>query len=188
MSCSVYVSDLAAQVVRESDTDSLAAVLYSPSEPVYWTLKSSGGEILFASLSADIYRTMASHDHEEGADDTAVDHEEGGCSGEDSGGSPFKFYIEVLDPSGDVLCRATRPAPPPGWQRDPRLACILPSTPGQVTYTVQVGLTVNEEHGDTAMSSSEMKPHPLLLDLSLRRIAPSGAQIQLGVAQSKNRL
>ena len=176
-------------MVRESDTDSLAAVLYTPSEAVSWGLKSKGGEILFASLSADIYRAMQGHDHEEGdvaAEEPPSDHG-GGCS-DDSGGGPFKFYIKVLDPAGEVLCSASRPAPPPGWQRDPRLACILPSTPSEVIYTVEVGLKVSEEHEAAPATTEEPTPHPFLLDLSLRRIAPNGALIQPAIAQSRNRL
>lgn len=188
--CSIYASTAAAQVVRETDTDSLAAVLYTPSETVSWGLKSKGGEILFASLSADIYRAMSSHDHDEGAEaaeEPPSEHEGGGCS-DDSGGGPFKFYIKVLDPAGEALCSASRPAPPPGWQRDPRLACILPSTPSEVVYTVEVGLKVNEEHETESVTTAEPTPYPFLLDLSLRRIAPNGALIQPAIAQSRNRL
>jgi hypothetical protein len=188
--CSIYASTVTAQVVRESDTNSLAGVLYTPSEPVSWGLHSRGGEILFVSLSADIYRAMSSHDHEEGAEaaeEPPSDHESGGCS-DDSGGGPFKFYIKVLDPAGDVLCSANRPAPPPGWQRDPRLACVLPSTRWGVLYTLEVGLKVNEEHEAAAAVLDEPTPHPFLLDVSLRQIAPNGSLIQPAILESENRL
>jgi hypothetical protein len=188
--CSLYANTAATQVVRESDTSTLAGVLYTPSEPVSWSMGSRGGEILFASLSADIYRAMSSHDHEEGveaAEEPPSDHEGGGCSDE-SGGGPFKFYIKVLDPAGDVICSANRPAPPPGWQRDPRLACILPATRWTVLYTVEVGLKVNEEHEASEGTAEELVPYPFLLDLSLRRIAPNGALIQPAILESGNRL
>ena len=188
ISCSVYAGTAAAQVVRESGTSSLAGVLYTPSEPISWKISSRGGEILFASLSADIYRPMAGHDHEEGgetAEESPTEHE-GGCS-DDSGGGPFKFYIKVLDPAGDVLCSASRPAPPPGWQRDPRLACVMPSTRWNALYTIEVGLKVNEEHATEAASAAPT-PRPFLLDLSLRRIAPSGALVEPAILESGNRL
>ena len=189
ISCSVYAGTAAAQVVRESGTSSLAGVLYTPSEPMSWKISSRGGEILFASLSADIYRPMAGHDHEEGgeaAEESPTEHEGGGCS-DDSGGGPFKFYIKVLDPAGEVLCSASRPAPPPGWQRDPRLACVMPSTRWNALYTIEVGLKVNEEHATEAASEAPT-PRPFLLDLSLRRIAPSGALVEPAILESGNRL
>ena len=189
ISCSVYAGTAAAQVVRESGTSSLAGVLYTPAEPMSWKISSRGGEILFASLSADIYRPMAGHDHEEGgetAEESPTEHEGGGCS-DDSGGGPFKFYIKVLDPAGDVLCSASRPAPPPGWQRDPRLACVIPSTRWSARYTIEVGLKLNEEHAGVAASDSAT-PRPFLLDLSLRPIAPSGEFVQPAILESENRL
>jgi hypothetical protein len=182
--CSMQLSDVAAQVVRESDAKSIAGVIYSGGDPVAFKFKSAGGEILFASLSADIYRMPA--EHEEGHDTEAAAEEGGGCGGEDEGGGPGRFLIEVLDEAGATLCYAERPAPPPGWMRDPRLACILPSSAGQLTYTVQVGLRAMDHEEPTVLAAMP-KPHPFLLDLSLRKIGVSGTLVQTAVAQSKNK-
>jgi hypothetical protein len=55
----------------------------------------------------------------------------GGCSGETGGGcseesGPSRLCLQVLNSADQVVCYATRPMPPPGWQRDPRMACLLP--------------------------------------------------------------
>jgi hypothetical protein len=184
--CSLYVSTAAGQVVRESGVSSIAGILFAPEQPASWRVRSAGGEILFASLSADVYRAQTEHD--EGYE-TATEEEGGGCSDEDAG-SPFKFYVEVADSRGDILCKATRPAPPPGWQRDPRLACVLPPSSVQLVYTITVGLEPSDhaEEQPHAMSDATPEPHPFLLDVSLRRIAETGTLIQPAVAQSRNRL
>ena len=175
-----------AQVVRETDVNTIAGVLVSPDQPAKWTFRSAGGETLFASLDADLYRVMAAHEGEDG-EDHGGGGSGGGCgSGEDEGG-PGKFYIEVQDVSDNMLCRAVRPAPPPGWQRDPRLACTLPATGGvQLTYKLVVGL--NATHEESAALASEGMEYPFLLNVSLRRHAPVGTAIQAAVAQSNNRL
>jgi hypothetical protein len=167
---------LCAQVVREDGAKSIAGVLHTVAAPqvamAEWTFKSAGGEVMFASLDADIYRIQSEH-----GDTVAVAAEEepGGCSGEEGG--PGLFKLKVLDASGAVLCSASRPAPPPGWQRDPRLACALPVTKGQATYRLRVEL-VNPE-GELTQPF-----YPFLLNVSLRRIAPSGVNIQEAFAWS----
>lgn len=168
-----------AQVVREDGVKSIAGVLYTTGPRAgaasEWTFKSAGGEILFASLDADIYRVMA-HGEEHAASLSAAADAGGGCSGEDEGGAGL-FKLKVLDAYGQVLCAASRPAPPPGWQRDPRLACVLPATAAPVTYTIRVEL---------ANPKGELVPpaYPLLLNLSLRKIAKSGTNIQAAIAAS----
>ena len=163
-----------AQVVREDGASSIAGVLDTAKPQVSWTFRSAGSEILFASLDADIYRIMAAHEGET----TAAAEPGGGCGGEDEGG-PGLFKLKVLDSTGTVLCSASRPAPPPGWQRDPRLACELPVTKGQVEYTLRVELANPK--------GEQMQPsYPFLLNVSLRGIAPSGGNIQSAIAQSGN--
>jgi hypothetical protein len=162
------------QVVREDGAKSIAGVL-SPAESATpsaeWTFKSAGGEVLFATLDADIYRVQTDH-HEEIT--AAAEEEPGGCGGE---GGPGLFKLTVLDAAGAVLCSASRPAPPPGWQRDPRLACNLPVTKGQVMYRLRVELAkTGEEPTQVA--------YPFLLNVSLRRIAPTGVNIQEAFAAS----
>ncbi len=183
LSCITYASEVGAQVVRESDVKSIAGVVYSGGEPVGFTLRSTGGEILFASLSADIYRPSMAH--EEGHDTTVTAGEEGGgCGGEDEGGGPGRFFIEVLDDSGGRVCYAERPAPPPGWMRDPRLACVLPYS-RLVTYTIQVGLKPNDGETYEALVTAAAKPHPFLLDLSLRKIAVNGTPVLYAVGPNR---
>jgi len=185
LACTAYAAEVGAQVVRESDVKSIAGVVYKGGEPVGFTFRSTGGEILFASLSADIYRPSMSH--EEGHDTTDTSHDEGGgCGGEDEGGGPGRFFIEVIDGMGAQVCYAERPAPPPGWMRDPRLACVLPySGVWPVTYTVQVGLKAHEGEEQVLVPSSG-KPHAFLLDLSLRKVAVGGTTVLS--AASANRL
>lgn len=170
------VGDLGqAQVVREDGADSIAGVLDTAKRQVSWTFRSAGDEILFASLDADIYRIQSTHDHEQVV---TAEEPSGGCGGEDEGG-PGLFKLKVLDPTGAELCSASRPAPPPGWQRDPRLACVLPASKGQVQYTLVVELANLE--GETPAPY-----YPFLLNVSLRGIAPSGSNIQSAIAQSGN--
>jgi hypothetical protein len=161
----------AAQVVREDGTKSIAGVLVPSSPVAEWTFRTAGGEILFASLDAEIYLALA-HEHEESI--TTQAEPGGGCEGE---GGPGLFYVSVIAPDGAEVCRAERPAPPPGWQRDPRLACMLPNG-RPTTYTLRVGLTGAGEH--------DQPFYPFLLNVSLRSIAPQGVNVQEAIARSGN--
>jgi len=185
VSCALYAIPVDAQVVRESDVKSIAGVLNGQNPTAAWTFKSAGNQILFATLDADIYRIMAGGEHEA----TAEEEPGGGCGGEDEGG-PVRFYIEVKDGAGQQICYAERPAPPPGWQRDPRLACVLPATGGaQLSYSLIVGLKrMGGEEEPHAMSPGGGGGHPFILNVSLRRIAPTGTNIQSAIAQSTNGL
>lgn len=165
-----------AQVVREDGAKSIAGVLYTLPAPqvssVEWTFKSAGGEVLFASLDADIYRIQTEH-HETLL--VAPSAEDDGCS--DDEGGPGLFRLKVLDAQGIEICSASRPAPPPGWQRDPRLACVIPATKGQAQYTLRVVLANPE--------GELMQPfYPFLLNVSIRGIAPNGVNIQEAFARS----
>jgi hypothetical protein len=167
------------QVVREEGVKSIAGVIYTdqynPSgAAAEWTFQSAGDEVLFASLDADIYRKPPQHsDHGVAAVAAAAE----GCS--DDEGGPGLFKLKVLDLYGGVVCEATRPAPPPGWQRDPRLACKLPAMRRQTTYKIRVEFA--NPAGETVQPY-----YPFLLNLSLRRIAPSGSNVQAAVAASSS--
>jgi hypothetical protein len=89
------------------------------------------------------------------------------------------FKLSVVNAYNATVegCASLRAAPPPGWQRDPRLACVLPATRSQVTYKVRVELM--DPKGETAQPS-----YPFLLNLSLRKIARSGTNIQSAIAAS----
>ncbi len=108
---------------------------------------------------------------------TAAADTGGGCSGEDSG--PGMFGLSVEKAYGDLatLCKASRATPPPGWQRDPRIACVLPAMRSPATYKVRVEFMGRK--GETAQPS-----YPFLLNLSLRKIARSGTNIQSAIATS----
>jgi hypothetical protein len=173
------------QVVREEGAKSIAGVIYTeqydPSAAAAeWTFQSAGNEVLFASLDADIYRKPPQHSDHSVAGVAAA---EDGCS--DDGGGAGLFTLKVLDQHGVVLCEATRPAPPPGWQRDPRLACKLPvtshlpATKRQATYKIRVEFS--NPTGETVQPY-----YPFVLNLSLRRIAPSGSNIQAAIAASSS--
>jgi len=169
-----------AQVVREDGVKSIAGVLFSDASlgPIVaeWSFKSAGGEIVFASLDADIYRKPMGG-HEEPHVTTAAADTGGGCSGEDGG--PGMFKLSVVKAYGDLatLCEARRATPPPGWQRDPRIACVLPAMRSPSAYKVRVEFMGAE--GETAAPS-----YPFLLNLSLRKVAPSGTNIQSAIATS----
>ncbi len=163
-----------AQVVREDGAKSIAGVLsMNGATSAEWTFKSAGGEILFASLDGDIYRKSA-HGSEHTVTAAAAAGE--GCSDE---GGPSAFKIQVVKAYGDagVLCEASRPAPPPGWQRDPRLACELPMMRSQAMYKVRVVFVQPED-------ASPGATYPFLLNISLRKVAPSGTTIQSAFAAS----
>jgi hypothetical protein len=167
-----------AQLMREDGVKSIASVLYtSPGLPAQaeWTFKSAGGEILFASLDADIYRVFS--EHAETAATAAADTG-GGCSGEDEGG-PGLFRLKVLDAYNRVVCSASKPAPPPGWMRDPRMACVLPTLKAAATYRVRVELA--NPKGEMIQAS-----YPFVLNLSLRKIASTGINIQSAIAASSS--
>lgn len=185
-SCALYALPVDAQVVRESDVKSIAGILNGMNKTASWTFKSAGNQILFATLDADIYRMMAGED--DGHVTTSAESG-GGCGGEDEGG-PTRFYIEVQDAVGQQVCYAERPAPPPGWQRDPRLACVLPATGGaQLTYKLIVGLKTMHDGGEEPHAAAGTGAgHPFILNVSLRRIAPTGTIIQSAIAQSTNGL
>jgi len=162
-----------AQFGGEDGRESIAVVLIpGVLEAIEWTFKSSGREILFASIDAEIYRAKTD-EHET----TITAAEEGGC--EDEGG-PGLFYIEVIGQDSVVLCSADRPAPPPGWMRDPRMACGLPPTKGQNTYTLRVGLKAPTEE-------EPQEYYPFALNVSLRGIAPAGGNIWSAISRSRNR-
>ena len=154
---------LQAQVVREDGVKSIAGVATRAAGGVEWTFRSAGGEILFASIDGDIYKESVATDHAASA--PGEDDEEGG---------PGLFSLQVLDPAGNVVCAARRPTPPPGWQRDPRMACVLATA--QV-YRVRVQLI----EGDHLTAPS----YPFLLNLSLRTIARPGTDVQKAIAASQ---
>lgn len=163
-----------AQVVREDGVKSIAGLLSTQpggADSAEWTLRSSGGEILFATIDGDIYRRATEHTGHL----TAGLQPSAGENETDSG--PGLFRLRVVDRMGQTVCIAERPAPPPGWQRDPRMACVLPATAAPAVYRLRVELIRSSDH--------VMAPeYAFLLNLSLRRIARSGTSVQTAIATS----
>lgn len=176
------------QVVREDGVKSVAGVLggFSPGSYDEFTLSSSGGEILFASLDGGIYQTQgrgAGHHESAVGPGVPVASAEDACS--DEGGD--QFCLQIVDSTSQVLCWAERPQYP-GWRRDPSLACVLPGDKGKPeTYRLRISLA-DENCGDLIYPSEPGdRMIPYVLNVSLRRIAPQGA-LAPAIAASKNRL
>lgn len=168
-----------AQVVRENGAKSIAGVLYTLPSPqvasAEWTFLTSGPMVLFADLDAEIYRNKTGHDHL-----TVPDAVTGAActDGEDDGGLGL-FRLLVIDPNGNVVCTAERPAPPPGWQRDPRMACYLPPLTTRQTPTYRLRVEMKAPEGELGQPY-----YPFLLNVSLRRIASTGTDISTAFTQS----
>lgn len=175
------------QVVRESDTKTLAGLLDSAwNQTDSFTFFSQGDEILFADVDAELFqvkgRRGGTHEDDEGdcggheTDALAPTAEDG----HDDSGGPGGLCLQVLDASGTMLCWADRPARP-GWMRDPAIACPLPPSRGNATYTLRVSLKsggcgpgAHGGHETAVASSAEGTVTPYLLNWSLRRIAADG--------------
>ena len=212
-----------AQVVREDGVKSIAGAVGNGVGFVEWTFNSEGGEVLFASLDAFIYEQRVPHEAtatESGGCTGGTGGDPGGdpgggCGGETGGGcadegGPSRLclqVLQVLEGEIKVLCYAKRPLPPPGWQRDPRMACQLdkletPLAGTQATYRIRVmqvstgmGGEGEGEEGQEPVLCDQFHPtgkpggklYPFLLNVSLRRLPPSGVNIQAAIAQSNNR-
>jgi len=180
------------QVVRETDTKTLAGLLDSNwNQADSFIFFSRGEEILFADLDAELFqvkgRRGGSHDDDEGdcgghETETLAPAADDGHDDHDDSGGPGGLCLQVIDPTGAMICWADRPARP-GWQRDPAIACPLPKSRGNATYTLRVSLKAggcgpgaSGGHDITVSASpggSQLTPY--LLNWSLRRIAPDGA-------------
>jgi hypothetical protein len=196
LALSLYLgADASAQVVREDGVKSIAGTVGGGAGFAEWTFQSAGDEILFASLDAFIYEQRVPHEPAT-TEGSGCSDGGGGCSGEDEGGcsssGPSRLCLQVIDAANQILCHATRPTPPPGWQRDPRLACRLPSAETQAQYRIRVvQVSMGMESGVACNVLSDGlatgDPYPFLLNVSLRRLAPSGVNIQAAFAQSLSR-
>lgn len=137
-----------AEVVRESGIGSVAGILRDSGYVNEFTFKGDGNQILFADLDAEMYMIPGGHDGggcgstvtgvtgcscggsatggKTGAcADSGTGGTHDGCGGTEGAGAPG-FRLEVLTVNGQIICAAGRPKRP-GWDRDPRLACHLPT-------------------------------------------------------------
>lgn len=176
---------LTAQVVRESDVSSVAGVLAGPEAKLYddFAFTSNGAEILYATVDAAIYQMRGSDHEEHGVLPGAVQDDHGGGCGEGGG---VGTCLQLLDASDEVLCWATRPRSP-GWQRDPRLVCLLPVILGRpAEYRLRVALS-DDDCSDLLYPLPEsLEDVPYVLNVSLRRVARPGGLAQ-AITSSKNR-
>jgi hypothetical protein len=196
MAAALLATPALGQVVRESDTNSLAGVLDSNwNQADSFTFRSKGGEVLFADVDAEIFqvkgRKGGSHDDEEdcGGHDSgevvavADEHDD-----HDDAGGPGGLCLQVFDAAGTMICWADRPARP-GWQRDPAIACPLPESGRPAQYQLRVGLKSGGcgpggmgGHDTTAMAmSSDGAVTPYVLSWSLLRVADDGALLNQSV-------
>lgn len=190
MAAALLATPAIGQVVRESDTNSLAGVL-----DAYWnpddsfTFQSRGGEVLFADVDAEIFqvkgRKGGSHDDEE--DCGGGGHDSGAvvtapADDHDDAGSPGGMCLQVINAGGTMICWADRPARP-GWQRDPAIACPLPELGTPAQYQLRVSLNSGGcgpgaagDHDVTVMAAPyNGVATPYVLNWSLRRVAHDGA-------------
>lgn len=178
------VAPLGAQVVRESDASSVAGALAGVDGKAFddFAFSSGGGDILYATIDAAIYQTLGAAEHDDHEGTLAVE-EPGGCGGEDSG---VGLCLQVLDATDQVVCWATRPRNP-GWQRDPRLICLLPQVHGRpAEYRLRVALSDDDCADLIYPAPGAGDDVPYLLNVSLRRVATPGG-LSPAVARSANK-
>lgn len=166
-------SSALAQVVREDSVGSLAGTLNTLSDRFDdFEFKSRGETILFVDLDAELYINKTSH-HAEDTEPAETQSEES-CEG------PARFVLQVYDEYGDLVCHAGKPSRP-GWETDPRMACLLNTTG---TYLLRVGLK-NEEDSTSGLSVDD-KTFPYLLSVSLRALATDGSPANLNKALTES--
>ena len=176
-----------AQVIRVSDTKSLAGVLHTDINPVdSFAFFSRGGEIVFADIDSDTFQIHGrmGGDHEEGTAHTAESGEvaDGHTSGDgcaDDTGGPDTMCLQVTDGNTIVFCHAGRPMRP-GWQRDPALVCPLPKTTNAIfVLSVKLGGGCGQAADGFSAPSGEVDATtlgavPYVLNFSIRGTASDG--------------
>jgi len=175
-------------VIREDGVKSVAGTLGGIEGRAYmeYSFSSAGDEILFASIDAMTYQNAGRNAEEHASGlitPMAGAGDEGAC--EDESGD--QLCLQLVDATGEVLCWAERPKNP-GWQRDPRLVCILPTVRSKPEpYFLRVALADQSCADLVYPEAPQDRLIPYLLNVSLRRIAPEGP-LATAVALSKNRL
>ncbi|MEJ2368193.1 MAG: hypothetical protein P8Z49_07565 [Acidobacteriota bacterium] len=166
-----------AQVVRESGAGSVAGVLHKLSDfTIEYTIKADGNQLLIADLDAELFRTTGGcgEEHAETATTTATESEEScGCDETDAG--PHGFYIEIYK-DGLMVGSAGRPTRP-GWERDPRVACLLEE---EGVYAIRIRFVPRGENAPQKV--------PFLMNVTLRGLAPGGTNLMDALAASKNQM
>jgi len=196
----LFATPALGQVVRETDTNSLAGVLDSNWNPAdSFAFQSKGGEVLFADVDAEIFQVKGRRggDHGEEHDTEAAassggssSHEDGSThvEGDGCGGGPGGLCLQVIDSVSTMICWADRPLRP-GWQRDPAIACPLPESGRPAQYQLRVSLKsggcgpggAGGDDAVTMAAPSEGTITPYVLNWSLRRVADDGALLNQSV-------
>lgn len=104
-----------------------------------YTLRASGGSVIFATALSNFYQTSGRRPGEdEHGEESLVTTSAGGDEDEGEDHGKQLLCLQLLDESGAVLCFAERPSQP-GWQRDPRLACPIDGDPAvTANYVLRV--------------------------------------------------
>ena len=168
------VSHASAQVVREEGTGSIVGTLDGFSD---WfddyQFKVRRPHVLFADLDAELYINKTDH-HEEAAE-KADAHEEEACGG------AARFMLQVFDKYGSLVCHVSKPLRP-GWETDPRMACLLND---DGNYLLRVGLKGKEGVEGVPAESNEIFVY--LLSVSLRALATDDSPSDLRKALKESR-
>ena len=188
--CLLLTVPVDAQVVREEDVASVAGLLRGLSDVSEFTFNARANQVLFATIDSSIYQNHGRNPSQsggsgceesgravDGTDGESCSYPEeggscshdssgGGCSGSESG--PLHIKLELINSAGGRVCHAGRPTYP-GWQRDPRLICLLMA---EDDYTLRVLVSGMGEETLTPDATVEI---PYLLNVSLRDVASSGS-------------
>jgi cysteine-rich repeat protein len=170
-----------------SDAGPIAGVLGGGgAQRADFVVRGRGGETLFADMQAAIYQTQGrGHGEEEGGGEAAVapaaEEEGGGCGGEEEDEGAKAFCLQLYDTAGNLLCWAER-AKSPGWQRDPRLACVLPGPADVRAPYVLRALVASEHCGEAGAPAGASAPadgsasaaFPFLVNVATRSDAVAG--------------
>ncbi len=202
--CMLWCATADAQVVREEDVASIAGVLVGSDHVDEFYFEGREGQILFASIDSSIYQNHGRNPgggSDTGCEEEAIevasegetcsfpseggscDHDSsgGGCSG--SEGGPLHVKLELLNSSGGRVCHAGRPNFP-GWQRDPRLICVIKFEDDYTLRVMAGGMGNPSPHFEEGPPTTEVEI-PYLLSVSLRDIV-DGGDLEDARDQSKN--
>lgn len=128
-----------------------AGVLGGTNHTDDYSLRASGGSVIFATAASNFFQTSG---RRPGEDDHGEGEDAAGTSAEEEESGKGLLCLQLLDEAGGILCWAERPSQP-GWQRDPRLACALPGDPA-----VTLNYVLRVSYADTDCSDASYPASP----------------------------